>query len=101
MSDVLEEYNCLNCGKLVKVPMVEPYKGKEKPSGIILNDYEDEAIGVLCWDCAEKLCREGFILIACGGYLEPEAYIVKDFPIKHPEFLFDKEDEWWDEEDEW
>jgi len=89
----LEEHGCLNCGKKVKVVRIEPYKGKEHPRGLWLNSLDGECvIGVLCWDCASKLCDDGFIGICGGGGFQPDAFISKDFPIKHPEFLLEEEE---------
>ena len=84
----LETHGCIECDKPVKVPMVTPYDGPEEVTGMTV-EYIDEdqnthLIGVLCYDCASKLCDEGIVGIAMGGGGPPEAWVHKlhDFPFK-------------------
>lgn len=88
----LRDYGCLECGKIVKVPLIEPYEGQEKPTGIWLSNQYFESVGVLCWECASKLCNEGIIGIGGGYGLEPDAVLMKSWNFGHIENLLDQEE---------
>jgi len=68
----LEEHRCLECNTPVKVPLIHPYEGDEKPTGMSLHFMDDHQnthlVGVLCMECAFRLCREGVIGISYGGF---------------------------------
>jgi len=68
----LETHGCIECDKPTKVPMIQPYEGEEKPTGMTV-DYMDEdqdthILGVLCKECAFKLCDEGIVSIGYAGF---------------------------------
>jgi hypothetical protein len=65
--------NCVECGKPVQTPQVLPYDGKEKQTGMPYHQegydgFETEYLGLLCFDCANKLCNEGKIIIGYAGF---------------------------------
>ena len=102
--DFLEEHNCLECGEVCKVQRIEPYTGKEAPTGHWLSEMDEEGdegnIGVLCQECASKLFAQNIISLGSSGkYFRNECLIFdailnkKDWVPKHPEFLLHTDDE--------
>jgi len=85
----LETHRCLECNAEVRVPMILPYKGGEKPTGMPLY-YMDEnqnrhLLGVLCDTCAFQLCNRGVVAIGYAGFPHSwDAEVVKphDFPYE-------------------
>ena len=61
--------NCSICNKEVLIPWTIPYEGETKPTAMPLNhvdeDYSDRCI---CFECADKLCNEGKIMIGYAGF---------------------------------
>jgi len=62
---------CHNCGKQTIVPTVSPCRESDKLTGMWLSqmdeDFGEEKIGVLCADCAFKLCDEGKVSLGFSG----------------------------------
>jgi len=77
--DYLEFRGCLECGEFISVPRFEPYKGQMKPTGLWLTSMDEEqsihTIGALCSKCADTLYEKEIIGFACGGGLNPEAFL--------------------------
>jgi len=71
---MLEEHSCENCKKTTVVARISPCRESEKLTGMWLTymdeDFRMHTVGVLCKDCAFKLCDEGKISLGfSGGYL--------------------------------
>jgi len=68
----LETHRCLECNAEVRVPLIWPYEGVEKPTGIPLyymDEYQDSHLfGALCFDCASHLYDEGVVAIGYSGF---------------------------------
>lgn len=84
--DRLETLRCLECDKEIKVPLTQPYKGEEKPTGFVLDDmdedYNTHYLGAICHECAFRLCEEGKVALAGGGGLEWDATRMKTYIFK-------------------
>jgi hypothetical protein len=87
--DKLETLRCIECDKEIKIPLVQPYKGKEKPTGFVLDDIDEDQnshyMGAICHDCAFRLCNEGKIALGGGGGLEWDATRFGDYIFKFEE----------------
>ena len=64
--------NCKNCGKETVVARVSPCSEPGKLTGMWLyrmsEDFGQETVGVLCKDCAFKMCVDGKVSLGfCGG----------------------------------
>ena len=70
---VLEKHRCLNCKKETVVARVSPCDEPEKLTGMWLSEmddfYTEKTVGVLCADCAFKLCDEGKVTLGFSGGL--------------------------------
>ena len=66
-----EQHACWKCGKQTVVARVSPCREREKLTGMWLHsmdeDFIEHVIGVLCMDCAFKLCDEGKIMLGFSG----------------------------------
>ena len=70
----LETQKCWKCAKETVVPRVSPCSENDKLTGMWLitigNDYGGKNIGVLCKECAFKLCDENKVMLGfCGGLI--------------------------------
>ena len=86
----LEEHQCMECDKLVKVPMTLPYDGEEKPTGIsidYIDDYQNtHLLGILCVECAFSLCDKGIICLGYAGFPHSwDGYLSEPYIFKFEE----------------
>ena len=69
----LQTESCYKCGKQTVVPTVSPCRESDKLTGMWLSrmdeDFNEKTIGVLCKDCAFKLCDEGKVSLGFSGGL--------------------------------
>ena len=68
----LEEHNCIECDLKIKLPMTLPYEGEEKPTGMSISMMDEDGgehiLGTICFECSDKLCKEGTIAVGYAGY---------------------------------
>lgn len=68
----LEEHNCIECDLKIKLPMTLPYEGEEKPTGMSISMMDEDGgthiMGTICFECSDKLCKEGIIAVGYAGF---------------------------------
>ena len=111
MKHELQINACIECDKEVKWPRILPYEGEEKPNGMIIDCYDENGnehlLGVLCKECAFKLCDEGILGIGYAGFPWSWSAVLTKNDHKFPfyeknkiqcqcDYCMD-----WDDEDDW
>jgi len=70
---ILETRNCENCGKETVVARISPCSEPSKLTGMWLirmdEFFNEKTVGVLCKDCAFKMCDDGKVSLGFGGGL--------------------------------
>lgn len=71
----VDDRNCINCGCAIQIAF-EVEDLQERNAICAFSGENDQYIGGICWDCAEKLCNKGEICIGGGGHSTPEAFFM-------------------------
>lgn len=68
---VLETHPCENCGKQTVVARISPCSEPDRLTGMWLRRMDEDSgihsVGVLCVDCAFKLCDENKVALGFSG----------------------------------
>ena len=72
-NEKVQESKCVECNCDIQIAD-EAEQVAERNAIAAFAGEDDDYIGGICWDCADKLCNEGRICISGGGNLAPDAH---------------------------